>query len=379
MKLHYNLFLIIFFFFNTNFINSQNDLSITGTSLVQDQYTQIPLEQVALMATGGVIENIGTAESTNVVLTVSVFDSSSSIVYTESSNQMTLVAGSVIPITFNGYTPTLVDTYTTTYNLTLAETDQNPSNNIVSSSIEVTESIYARDNNVRETSFGFLTATGKMGQSFDILNTQDVVSISFELFNPDPAGVGDTVLASIWDTVNNVPNVKIAETNPVSIVNGANLYTPNLVGGPLTLQPGKYVFVVEETTDDTFLGLSATNDIFTPGAAWFTSGPVDAWINFELVQEVALIIRPNFQNSSLDVSDYSQINNAITLYPNPSNDFIQISGLSQSEVYTIYNVLGVKINNGIISDNEKFNIQNYSNGIYFMKLENGVKLKFVKK
>lgn len=138
MKLHYNLFLIIFFFFNTNFINSQNDLSITGTSLVQDQYTQIPLEQVALMATGGVIENIGTAESTNVVLTVSVFDSSSSIVYTESSNQMTLVAGSVIPITFNGYTPTLVDTYTTTYNLTLAETDQNPSNNIVSSSIEVT-------------------------------------------------------------------------------------------------------------------------------------------------------------------------------------------------------------------------------------------------
>ncbi|MEJ6791549.1 MAG: hypothetical protein QNK89_02110 [Lacinutrix sp.] len=55
-------------------MHNQNDLAITNASTMQDQYTIIPLSQISVMATGATIENIGTLESTNVVLTVICYE-----------------------------------------------------------------------------------------------------------------------------------------------------------------------------------------------------------------------------------------------------------------------------------------------------------------
>lgn len=68
----------------------------------------------------------------------------------------------------------------------------------------------------------------------------------------------------------------------------------------------------------------------------------------------------------------------IRLFPNPSLDFIQISGLKENEEYTIYNILSAEIKNGIISDNEKINIRYFTNGLYFLKFENGTVFRFLK-
>lgn len=83
-------------------------------------------------------------------------------------------------------------------------------------------------------------------------------------------------------------------------------------------------------------------------------------------------------SAALSVNDFTA-NNVIKIYPNPSNDFIKISGLKKSEKYIIYNLLGNAISNGIISNNEKVNIQNMSDGMYFFKFENGNTIKFIKK
>lgn len=77
-------------------------------------------------------------------------------------------------------------------------------------------------------------------------------------------------------------------------------------------------------------------------------------------------------------TDEFELNNDIKLFPNPSNKFIQISGLTNTENYRIYNVLGTEINNGIISNNEKFDVQNLTNGLYFLQFENGNTYKFIK-
>ena len=82
--------------------------------------------------------------------------------------------------------------------------------------------------------------------------------------------------------------------------------------------------------------------------------------------------------STLGVFD-SNINNNLFIYPNPSNDFIIISGLKKSNQYIIYNTLGVKTDSGNIFNNEKINIQNFSNGMYFIILENGSIQKFLKR
>jgi hypothetical protein len=87
----------------------------------------------------------------------------------------------------------------------------------------------------------------------------------------------------------------------------------------------------------------------------------------------------NVDFSTLSTEDLTLNSKDITIFPNPSSDFLQISGLMKAEKYILYNTLGVKISNGIISDNEKMNIQNLTNGIYFLKFENGNTLKFLKK
>ena len=73
-----------------------------------------------------------------------------------------------------------------------------------------------------------------------------------------------------------------------------------------------------------------------------------------------------------------EINKTFRLFPNPSTEFIQVSGLSKTENYRIYNTLGVEVNNGIISNNEKIDVTNLPNGLHFLKFKNGNSKNFIK-
>jgi hypothetical protein len=83
-------------------------------------------------------------------------------------------------------------------------------------------------------------------------------------------------------------------------------------------------------------------------------------------------------DQSLSTSEF-ELDNKIKLFPNPSSDFIQISGLSRTENYRIYNIVGAEIKNGYISDNGILDIKNLTNGLFFLTFENRSTLKFIKK
>lgn len=85
-----------------------------------------------------------------------------------------------------------------------------------------------------------------------------------------------------------------------------------------------------------------------------------------------------FSLSTLSTDKFS-LSQSVTAFPNPSTSFIQISGLTKTENYIIYSVLGAEIKNGKISDNGKIEIQNLTNGLYFLKFDNGSTLNFLKK
>lgn len=70
--------------------------------------------------------------------------------------------------------------------------------------------------------------------------------------------------------------------------------------------------------------------------------------------------------------------NKLTLYSNPSKDFIKLNGLTKTENYSIYNTLGQEIKKGIVLVDEKIDIQNLTNGMYYLKFDNGNTLKFLK-
>ena len=84
----------------------------------------------------------------------------------------------------------------------------------------------------------------------------------------------------------------------------------------------------------------------------------------------------------LDIINLSKVefefNKSIQLFPNPSNNFIRINGLTKRENYKIYNILGIQMSSGEVLDNETIIIQNMPQGLYFLKLGNGYSIKFIK-
>jgi hypothetical protein len=84
-------------------------------------------------------------------------------------------------------------------------------------------------------------------------------------------------------------------------------------------------------------------------------------------------------NNSLPLARADFKLNNISLYPNPANTTIAVSGLTSSEKISIYNVLGTKVYEGSVMENENINIENLSSGLYVVNFENGFALKFIKK
>lgn len=75
---------------------------------------------------------------------------------------------------------------------------------------------------------------------------------------------------------------------------------------------------------------------------------------------------------------WNSSNRRITISPNPTSDFIRISGLKKAESYRIYNILGSEIKKVSISDGEKIDLQNITNGLYLLKFDNGNTIMFIK-
>jgi len=82
---------------------------------------------------------------------------------------------------------------------------------------------------------------------------------------------------------------------------------------------------------------------------------------------------------TLSTQEFNTSKSKLIIFPNPSTDYLQISGLTKIEKYKVYSILGTEISNGIISNNEKINVQNLTNGFYLLKVGNGKMLKFLKK
>ncbi|WP_298900344.1 T9SS type A sorting domain-containing protein [uncultured Psychroserpens sp.] len=68
----------------------------------------------------------------------------------------------------------------------------------------------------------------------------------------------------------------------------------------------------------------------------------------------------------------------VKIFPNPTTDFIEVRGLTTTENYNIYDVLGKEVKRGTISINDKIDARNLENGVYFLKFENRNPIKFIK-
>ncbi|QCE40030.1 T9SS type A sorting domain-containing protein [Psychroserpens sp. NJDZ02] len=134
-------------------------------------------------------------------------------------------------------------------------------------------------------------------------------------------------------------------------------------------------------SDNEFTDLSATE--WKKGEFEFTATDtenVQAWIYTRgdasakaLIDNVSIV-----NKATLSTAAFSDVKNKINIYPNPSQNQIKISGINTLEPYTIYNAIGKEISKGKVSKNEEIDIKAFSKGLYFLKLDNGNTLKFIK-
>lgn len=80
---------------------------------------------------------------------------------------------------------------------------------------------------------------------------------------------------------------------------------------------------------------------------------------------------------TLSTQNYGAINK-VSVYPNPSSDFIKIDGLQKDETIKIFNITGKKVFEKNITSKEDINIRNLKNGIYLLKMTNGSTTKIIK-
>lgn len=89
----------------------------------------------------------------------------------------------------------------------------------------------------------------------------------------------------------------------------------------------------------------------------------------------------NYYQESEDVTldeNYFDLSKEFRIYPNPSSDYIKVSGFEGSRSFNVFDLSGVMVKQGIISANDKIDISNFSKGIYILKADNLGVHKFVK-
>jgi len=90
------------------------------------------------------------------------------------------------------------------------------------------------------------------------------------------------------------------------------------------------------------------------------------------------LFKGNLDVTVLGEEDIVEFDSKLTISPNPSKDFIKISGLESKDSFSIYNTLGENLIEGKVSDQQLINISDLENGVYYLKIESGSILKFIK-
>jgi hypothetical protein len=68
----------------------------------------------------------------------------------------------------------------------------------------------------------------------------------------------------------------------------------------------------------------------------------------------------------------------VSLFPNPSSGYIQVSGIEGVEQYAVFNLLGQEMQNGFVTEMGQIDLNELQKGLYFLRIGNGLTSRFVR-
>ncbi|NRA12146.1 MAG: T9SS type A sorting domain-containing protein [Crocinitomicaceae bacterium] len=206
----------------------------------------------------------------------------------------------------------------------------------------------------------------ELGQGFTSLCDGELEYVQF-VANSTGIITAGTLKIYNGNTVNGVPiytqthgNISFNSTNPIRI---------DITGTVNMLFASQYTFqfTLSELNGNPFSILQDVSGGYSNGSGFIFNSQMDHDHLF------SVSIKP----STASVNDIPEKMDLI-LFPNTAVNSIEISGLTKQQNYNIYTMQGDELLKGSVSPNEKISVAELTNGIYFLKINNGVSLKFIK-
>ncbi len=207
------------------------DLKIQST--FSTEYSRVPLEQVLPFSFSGFISNEGGASQNDVALKATVnaplFSDSSALVTINPSQSDSLFI-------VNTFTPNAIGPYNIVMTAKSGQIDANPGDNTKSFTVNVTDSIYARDNGKYTGAGLFNGLTGTDGNAYEMGNIYEIktdafaTSVSFALQGNTVAGT--VVSVKIYDFSGTDP-VEVG-TSPDYTIQASQINTTGSAANPNT-------------------------------------------------------------------------------------------------------------------------------------------------
>jgi len=207
------------------------------------------------------------------------------------------------------------------------------------------------------------TFTKSSGADSSLEANQDRLTNNVWLTRANSGGLFNAVIDTNGNGAASPTNVKPSDTEwAVGTTTNYNTLTYStlsaLFGGNFTNIVNGQDLVLHLITDDIYIDIKFTG--------WQTQGGGGGF-SYERSSDSQI----------LSIGEI-ELEKSIKLFPNPSNDYIQVSGLTGNEKYILYNILGTEIRKGVMSNNEQISIRSFTSGLYFLKFENGNTIKFLK-
>jgi hypothetical protein len=202
--------------------------------------------------------------------------------------------------------------------------DQNTANDTISFRLNVSDTVFARDNGFASGALGIGDSIGgTLGQLFTFTQADIITSVTFRTNSPT---AGDFTRAVVYDFNGTVPVNVIGESDTYTFTpadtDGVVLTfeVKDLSGNPLAFAPGTYLIGVEENFENVSLGTSTVN--WRPGTAFatFNNQPWAPIENFGFKR--VFVLRVNTGNSLTSVAENIVVKDQLSLFPNPSDELI---------------------------------------------------------
>jgi hypothetical protein len=329
------------------------------------EYTKIPLSQIGNIVQDGIISSNGAGNVTGATMNVEVLKGLTSV-YNATSSPQNINAGISSNFTNTGYTPTTTGIYTIIYTADIIESDEDLADNSILFIVEVTDSVFARDNGINDIGGVGIGGglEGHMGNLFEITNSQFLTSISALIDNSTTNISGKNFEVEVYSTdALGMPIMLLATSEPKTI-NGINQWYDLKLVPSLSLASGKYLISIKQDTSYQ-QQIGASSSISTSGTCW-VSWTNQSWTlaeNFGF--DVTLMIRANL-NAFASLQNVSLTE--IKVYPNPAQKELNISNLEIGTQIEIINSLGEKIYSIETVDNHLcIDVSIFQNGFYTIK------------